>query len=96
MKKGMVSYGFKYSGGKKTGNNPYLTKMTNSVRIKVHRRVMEEHLGRKLSRQEHVHHINGNKQDNRIENLKILSHSQHAKLHHPKRNVSSILVVDPR
>lgn len=50
-------------------------------KIQVHRKVMEDYLGRKLTKDEIVHHKNGNKLDNRIENLEILSRKEHINLH---------------
>lgn len=49
--------------------------------VYVHRHVMEQHLGRKLDTSEHVHHRNGNKRDNRLENLEVISAADHARLH---------------
>src|ERR671923_1279770 len=55
----------------------------NGKNILEHRWIMEQHLGRKLLRSEHVHHLNGDKLDNRLENLVVMSHAEHNREHHP-------------
>ena len=48
--------------------------------VKRHRWVMEQHLGRPLMAFEDVHHIDGDKQNNSVENLMVLPHSEHTRL----------------
>ena len=48
---------------------------------KQHRLIIEHVLGRRLDLDEVVHHINGDKKDNRIENLCVMSRKEHSKLH---------------
>lgn len=51
-----------------------------------HRLVMENAIGRRLEKNEVVHHINHIRTDNRIENLKLMTFSEHMSLHMRERH----------
>jgi hypothetical protein len=46
------------------------------IKIQEHRAVMMQHLGRDLIKDENVHHINGVRVDNRLENLELWNKTQ--------------------
>lgn len=75
----------------------------NGKKVRAHQHLMEVHLGRKLCPDEHVHHVNGDITDNRIENLEVLKSIDHMRLHkqiYPDTkncsNCGSLFTVNPR
>lgn len=80
---GVNSFGWK--NGKTKHHAGYMLISTSDGKIRQmleHRYVMEKHIGRKLKKKEVVHHINGIKTDNRIDNLALYKNqSEHIKNH---------------
>lgn len=65
---------------------PSISKRWRSSR-QAARKAYERYYGVKLKSDEHVHHINHDYTDNRIENLTVLMASEHSKHHHPRNPI---------
>lgn len=52
-----------------------------------HRLVMSEFLGRPLNEDEHIHHIDGDKLNNSLENLQVISRSEHTRIHNKDKDI---------
>ena len=73
--------------------NRYARTRLNNRPIDMHRKVMQLALGRPLAHDEYVHHINGDKRDNRLENLQLMDPHSHAIHHNQKHPVTKRCVV---
>ena len=81
FKKGQAAHNYKGRTRHIAGYNVFCE--PGGKRQLEHRLVVERLLGRKLRCHEVIHHINGDKADNRVENLQIMTQSEHCKLHKP-------------
>lgn len=79
-------------GHKKNTNDGYIRiycpthpKSTSDGYVFEHRLIMEKHIGRYLRDDEVVHHINHVRNDNRLENLELMTFKEHASLHMRER-----------
>lgn len=73
---------------KRTGYVHVLNRRENDSRkyIQEHVLVMEEEMGRRIEKDEIVHHINHIRTDNRIENLQLMKRSDHSRMHASENN----------
>lgn len=65
-----LASGYMIRRDKQTGKN-----------VRQHREIVELEIGRKLTSDEVVHHINGIKCDNRVENLMVVGRYDHSQIH---------------
>jgi len=87
-----------WKGGKRKANQagyiyihrPNHPNATKDGYVMEHRLKMEEKIGRVLKQTEYVHHINGNKKDNRIENLELMKNRRE----HSRRHFDAVKEVD--
>lgn len=77
-----------WKGGRTTKGDGYVGVWTpgheradNQNRVYEHTLVIEKHIGRLPNKGEVIHHINGNKKDNRMENLYLCNHKNHKNAH---------------
>ena len=82
-----------WKGGRKITNQGYVVVLNkchhraSNGYVMEHILVFEQHTGIKVPLGCDVHHINGNKQDNRIENLCLMTHRAHTILHNKEMKI---------
>jgi endogenous inhibitor of DNA gyrase (YacG/DUF329 family) len=84
-----------WKGGKYKAPDGYIyVRFPHGECIAEHRLIMEQYLGRKLTKKEIIHHINGIRDDNRIDNLCIVVSKTHEKHTLVKRCQERIIVLE--
>ncbi len=83
---GANHYNFNPNGNSR--EDGYVRIAVNGKRVYLHRYVMEQNIGRKLEKHEHVHHKDGNPLNNNINNLELTTNSLHLKMHYKERNIN--------
>jgi len=71
----------------------YKTICINGKQKKLHRYLVEKEIGRELLSSEIVHHKDGNKHNNVIDNLEVISRGEHLKIHLLDGSINPYLVT---
>jgi len=75
--------------------SPYHPSANKRGYVYLHRLIMENYLGRYLESNELVHHIDGNRENNNVLNLKLTTPSEHhIKEHYERRNPNGQFVAN--
>lgn len=80
-RKEMLGTGAPWYKGGWIGNTGYHVISVDSKKYLEHRYVMEQKLGRQLTDEEAIHHIDGDKLNNNVHNLQLMSYRDHQLLH---------------
>lgn len=73
----------------------YKGKMLRRGYVYEHQLVLEKKLGRLLRKNEISHHLNGDRQDNREENLILSNRSEHARNHQYAKGIKTVKLKCP-
>lgn len=89
----------RWKGGRKRTSKGYILaycpghpRANSRHRVPEHILMAESRIGRLLADDEIVHHINGRRDDNRPENLRVMTQAEHACLHH-RRHEPELLIA---
>ena len=75
-----------WKGGRQLTKDGYVRLwLSRTKTILEHRQLLQDHLGRQLTKSEVVHHINGNNADNRLANLQLTTFSEDIRQHNLAR-----------
>jgi hypothetical protein len=68
---------------------------TKNGYVLLHRVIMENHLGQILNPNEVVHHKDGERRNNKLDNLEVLDKKEHSRIHMKIKGIKTVLLKCP-